>query len=65
MNRLLERRWDVVVIKVSKKATKNIAVVMAYALTLCVDNERKDSFYTGLHDAIGHIPSRDFQIVAE
>ncbi len=43
----------------------NTAVVMVYALTLYVEDEEKDSFYADLHDAIGHNPSRDLQIVAE
>ncbi len=50
---------------VFKEATMNIAVVMVYALTFYVEDEAKYSFYTDLYEAIGHIPSRDLQIVTE
>ncbi len=43
----------------------NIAVVVVYALTFYVEDEAKYSFYTDLYEAIGHIPSRDLQIVTE
>ncbi len=47
-----------------KGTTVNLTVIAVYAPTLDAAQERKNSFYDDLQDAVGRVPSGDMLIVA-